>query len=253
MLRKLLRHSVTQRLLARLLSLYLGWVYRSTRWTLLGEAHAEGFATTGRPVIIAFWHERLPMMPMLWREVHRRHPAGTAGWKPHVLVSGHRDGRFIGEVVSRFDLVMVHGSSTRGGAAGLRALRRVLDSGSPAAITPDGPRGPRRQAAPGLAQLAALTGVAVLPTAAATTRHRLLRSWDRMMLPLPFGRGVLVCGAPVAVPRQDPLASLPALEAALSAACDRADAWAAAGGADAGSASGEVEAKTACGGGAPGA
>ncbi|EFH12980.1 hypothetical protein HMPREF0731_0802, partial [Pseudoroseomonas cervicalis ATCC 49957] len=66
-----------------------------------------------------------------------------------------------------------------------------------------------------------------LPTAAATTRHRLLPSWDRMMLPLPFGRAVLVCGPAISVPRDDPAGALPAIEAALNAACDTADAWAA--------------------------
>jgi lysophospholipid acyltransferase (LPLAT)-like uncharacterized protein len=226
MFRNLLRHPAVQTGLARLLGQYLAFTYRTTRWSVVGQAHVATFALSGQPLIAAFWHERLPMMPMLWRSVHRRYPA-TAGWKLHVLVSRHRDGRFIGEVVSRFNLVMVHGSTSRGGASGLRALRRVLQDGSPVAITPDGPRGPRRQAAPGVAQLAALTGAAVMPTAAATTRHRLLPSWDRMMLPLPFGRGVLVCGEPIMVPREDTAEAVARIEAALNAACDLADAWAA--------------------------
>jgi lysophospholipid acyltransferase (LPLAT)-like uncharacterized protein len=50
-----------------------------------------------------------------------------------------------------------------------------------------------------------------------------LGSWDRMVVPLPFARGVLVFGAPVPVPREAPEAALPAIEAALSAACDAAD------------------------------
>ncbi|MCQ4162949.1 lysophospholipid acyltransferase family protein [Roseomonas sp. GC11] len=224
MLRSLIRHPRTQAILAGLLGAYLALCYRTTRWTLLGHEHIAPFASTGRPVIAAFWHERLPMMPMLWTATHRLFP-GAKDWRPHVLVSRHRDGRFIGAIVARFRLVMVHGSSTRGGAAGMLGLLRVLRQGSPVAITPDGPRGPRRKAAEGVAQLAALGGVPILPAAAATTRHRLLPSWDRMMLPLPFGRGVLVCGAPVAVPREDAASALPAIEAGLSTACDAADAW----------------------------
>ncbi|PHK93258.1 hypothetical protein CR162_19570 [Pseudoroseomonas rhizosphaerae] len=226
MLRKLIRHPATQTALARLLSAYLAFCYRTTRWSMVGHEHVAPLAGRGQPVIIGFWHERLPMMPMLWTAVHRLFP-GAKDWQPHVLVSQHRDGRFIGEVVSRFRLVMVHGSTSRGGASGMRALLKVLREGSPVAITPDGPRGPRRKAAEGVASLAALAGVPVLPTAAATTRHRLLPSWDRMMLPLPFGRAVLVCGAPVPVPRDGIQEALPAIEAALSAACDTADAWAA--------------------------
>jgi len=233
MFRKLIRHPATQTALAWLLSSYLAICYRTTRWSMVGHEHIGALAMRSEPAIIAFWHERLPMMPMLWTAVHKLFP-GAKDWQPHVLVSQHRDGRFIGEVVSRFRLAMVHGSTSRGGAAGMRVLLRVLREGSPVAITPDGPRGPRRVAAEGVAQIAGLANVVVVPTAAATRRHRLLPSWDRMMLPLPFTRGVLVCGEPIVVPRDGALAALPAITAALNAACDTADAWVAGKATDAG-------------------
>ena len=233
MLRRLIRHPVAQAAFARLLGLYLSAVYRTTRWTLLGEEHIR--AALLRPeaggraqaAIAAFWHESLPMMPMLWLSARRRVPE-MAPMRGHVLVSRHRDGRFIGAVVRRFRLELVHASSSRGGASGLRAMLRVLASGDMVVVTPDGPRGPRRVAAPGVAQLAALSGRPVLPCAARSTRQRVLGSWDRMRLPLPFGRGVLVCGAPVAVARGgcEAEAALSAIAAALTAACDAADAWA---------------------------
>ena len=72
-------------------------------------------------------------------------------------------------------------------------LLNLLAGGDHIAITPDGPRGPRRVAAAGVAQLAALSGVPVLPCAAQTTRRWVLRTWDRMVVPQPFGRGVVVC------------------------------------------------------------
>lgn len=224
MLRRLIRHPASQAALASLLGHYLSCVFRTTRWTLLGEPNLHAALAKGPP-IAAFWHERLPMMPMLWLLARRQVPA-MAPMSGHVLVSRHRDGRFIGEVVRRFRLRMVHASTSRGGATGLRVLARLLAAGDLVAITPDGPRGPRRVAAPGVAQLAALSGCAVLPCAARTTRVRVLGSWDRMVLPLPFARGVLVMGPPVAVDRADPAAALPAIEAALNAACDTADAWA---------------------------
>ncbi|MBD0270816.1 MAG: lysophospholipid acyltransferase family protein [Acetobacteraceae bacterium] len=230
MFRRLIRHPAAQAALARLLGLYLSAVYRTTRWTLVGEEHVraallrpEGGRT--RAAIAAFWHENLPMMPMLWLSARRRVPE-MAPMRGHVLVSRHRDGRFIGAVVGRFRLELVHASTSRGGAAGLRAMLRVLAGGDMVVITPDGPRGPRRVAAPGVAQLAALSGLPVLPCAARSTRQRVLGSGDRMRLPLPFGRGVLVCGAPVAVERDGggEAAALSAVAAALTAACDAADA-----------------------------
>ena len=87
-------------------------------------------------------------------------------------------------MVSRFALDVVLGSSSRGGAKGLRTAAQLLAGGDHIAITPDGPRGPRRVAAPGVAQLAALSGAPVLPCAAQTTRRWVLPTWDRMVVPL---------------------------------------------------------------------
>jgi lysophospholipid acyltransferase (LPLAT)-like uncharacterized protein len=232
MLKRLARSAFAQALAARLLAAYLALVFRTSRWTLLGVPHAEAAVARGGVVIIGFWHERLPMMPMLWRIARTRYPA-LARLTPHVLVSRSRDGRFIGDVVGRFGLSLVHASSSSGGGVGLLSLARLIDGGAAVAITPDGPRGPRRQAAPGIAQLAAVSGAPILPVAAATTRHRLLPSWDRMMLPLPFGRGCVALGPLFEVPREGADAALPAIAAALTAACDAADAWVAAGGGDA--------------------
>ncbi|MDB5377067.1 MAG: hypothetical protein JWR00_1513 [Rubritepida sp.] len=220
MLRRLTRHPTFQACAAHLLGLYLALVYRTTRWSLLGGEHIDAAFAAHGTVIAAFWHENLPVMPKLWKLGQARAGLGTG----HVLVSRHRDGRFIGAVVNRFDLIMVHASTSKGGATGLLALMRLLRGGAFVGITPDGPRGPRRQAAPGVAQLAAMSGKPVLPVAGRTSRGIALRSWDRMVIPLPFARGVLVVGAPILVPRDGAEATLPAIAASLDAACDAADA-----------------------------
>jgi lysophospholipid acyltransferase (LPLAT)-like uncharacterized protein len=222
MMRKLIRHPAVQGGLARLVGLYLALVVRTTRWRLLGAEPALALVAQGQPLILAFWHERLPLIPPLFDLAAAAEPAVRA-LRPHVLVSRHRDGRFIGAAVARFGVAMVYGSSRRGGAGALAGLLRALRQGQPVLITPDGPRGPRRQAAPGVAQLAAVSGAQVVPLGGATSAQRRLGSWDRMMFPLPFGRGVLVCGAPIAVARDGAEAALPGIAAALSAACDEAD------------------------------
>ncbi|MDE2319022.1 MAG: DUF374 domain-containing protein [Rhodospirillales bacterium] len=166
-----------------------------------------------KPVIAAFWHETLPTMPVLWREANK---AGTK--RPAVvLASRHRDGQLIGNIARAFGVGLVSGSSSNGGAAGMHELVRLLNSGTNVALTPDGPRGPARQAAAGVAALAGLTGAVVLPCSAATSRFIILRkSWDSMRIPLPFGRVVLVCGAPLHVKRENWRAALPMIEAALN-------------------------------------
>jgi lysophospholipid acyltransferase (LPLAT)-like uncharacterized protein len=222
-MRKLIRHPATQAVLARLVGLYLVLVVRTSRWELVGAGPALARIAAGEPLVIAFWHERLPMVPPLRALAGAAEPAAL-GVTPRVLVSQHRDGRFIGDAVRRFGVEMVYGSSRRGGAMALAGLLRTLKGGDPILITPDGPRGPRRRAAPGVAQLAALSGAAVVPLGAASSAHRRLGSWDRMMFPLPFGRGVLACGPLIEVPRDGAAAALPMIEAALDAACAAADA-----------------------------
>lgn len=227
-MKRILRHPRTLALGARALGLYLRFALRTTRWTLLG-ADQLGRHIHAHPAIFAFWHERLPMMPALWSlALETRVREGAQRGRMHILVSRHQDGRLIGAVMDGFGCDLVYGSSAKGaaqkgGAAGVRALLSVLGAGDQVVITPDGPRGPAHRIAPGVAQLAALAAVPIVPCAAQTSRHRRLPTWDRMVLPLPWGRGVLVCGEPIVVPREGWVDSLPAIKAALNAAAVRAD------------------------------
>jgi lysophospholipid acyltransferase (LPLAT)-like uncharacterized protein len=223
LMRKLIRHPAVQAGLARILGAYIAFVARTTRWRLLGAEQALAEIAAGRPLVIAFWHERLPVVPALFRLAVARERA-VARLTPRVLVSQHRDGRFIGAAVERFGVRMIYGSSSRGGRHAMVEMLRALRAGDPVLITPDGPRGPRRQAAPGVAQIAAISGVPVLPVGASARFHRLLPSWDRMMLPLPFGRGAILCGPLIAVPRDGAEGALPDIAAALDAAVAGADA-----------------------------
>jgi lysophospholipid acyltransferase (LPLAT)-like uncharacterized protein len=199
----------------------LWFALRTTRWTLDGQADFRPFGS-GAPAVFAFWHEFLPLMPAL--PLIARHLPFYRPVPIHTLVSQHRDGRFIGAMVRRFGIEPILGSSSRGGAAGLRNLIAVLRRGDMIGITPDGPRGPRRQAAWGVAQLAALSGVPVVPLAARTSRRIQLNTWDRMPVPLPFGRGVVVCGPAISVPRHGWQDLVPMIAEALDLVATRADA-----------------------------
>jgi lysophospholipid acyltransferase (LPLAT)-like uncharacterized protein len=226
MFTRVLNSQAAQRAAAFLLGCYLRFALSTTRWTLEGEAHLAPFVEGGA-VVVAFWHECLPLMPAMWLHVWRQNRRRTA----RVLVSRHRDGRFIGAILQHFHATPVYGSAARvsgkrakerGGATSLRALLTALEAAEAVVITPDGPRGPPRVAAPGVAQLAAVSGAPVLP-AAARMRHRIrLRSWDHMILPLPLGRGVLVCLPPIKVTDESE-ASLGRVAAALTEAAARAD------------------------------
>ncbi|MCQ8278470.1 DUF374 domain-containing protein [Acetobacteraceae bacterium KSS8] len=202
MIGRTLRGDATYRLLGRAIGLYLGFALRTTRWRFDVPAESWPFLSgaEGRTVILAFWHEFLPLAPALWMRARIVNPA----LRVSVLISRHRDGRMITDIIGRWGMGAVAGSSAKksggrdkGGMAAVRVLLDTLRDGSLVAITPDGPRGPRRALQPGTARLATLSGVPVIACAGITSAHRRLGSWDRMVLPLPFGRGVIRCSAPI--------------------------------------------------------
>ena len=166
-------------------------VRATTRWQSVNEQAAHAAWAGERPVIVAFWHNRLAMMPYCWPSA-----------RPfHMLISAHPDGRLIAKTVAHFGIDGVAGSSRRGGAEALRALVRLARDGASIGITPDGPRGPRMQVREGALALARLSGLAIVPAAVSVRRRLVLRTWDRLIVALPFSRGAMVWGNPIAVPR----------------------------------------------------
>lgn len=137
-----------------------------------------------RPLIYALWHGRILMAPWVNERLRRTHGARTV----RVLASRSRDGELVARFVRRFGLEAARGSSSRGGAPGLRALTRTLEAGADVAVVPDGPRGPCRRLQPGVVALAALTGAPIVPMGIAARPARRLRTWDEFLVPLPFAR-----------------------------------------------------------------
>ena len=217
----LVRHPRLKDGFARFVGFYLALVYRTTRWDFVGLENLAPTTTENTAGLVCFWHERLPMMSMLAIEAQRL----GAHMKTYVLVSGHNDGRFIGQAVGRFNLGTVIGSSSKGGATSLRNMLLLLRDGSNIAITPDGPRGPAKVAAAGVAQLAAATGAPIYAASAQCRFHMRMPSWDAMILPfpIPFSRGVIVVEPAFTVPRANWAEHLPIVVDALNAASAKAD------------------------------
>lgn len=146
-------------------------------------------ATTG-PVIFASWHsEDLSMLPHF----------GKTG--ADVLVSPSRDGSMLSQALGVLGFQAVRGSSSRGGAGGLLALKKSLEAGRSVVFAADGPKGPRQVAKPGPVYLAAKTGCPIYPTGTACTQSFIFKkSWSKTRIPLPGAHLVVVFGPPLHVP-----------------------------------------------------
>ncbi|MEM6471353.1 MAG: lysophospholipid acyltransferase family protein [Planctomycetota bacterium] len=117
------------------------------------------------------------------------------------LVSRSKDGELIANVLEATDVQPIRGSSgarRKGGAAAFRELVNHVNSGRPAYVAVDGPKGPRGSVQPGIAKLSQTTGIPVLPLVF-IPKWRLVISaaWDRLQIPLPFSKLVARFGEPL--------------------------------------------------------
>lgn len=138
--------------------------------------------------IYAFWHEGL------FFGVNQASQRNLC-----ILVSQHADGELLTQVYTRLGYEVVRGSTSRGGVDALRKLMRSSQEFH-IAVTPDGPRGPRRKVQPGVVYLASRTGLPLIPTGIAFHNAWRAGSWDRMAVPRPFSSANCVFGEPLHIP-----------------------------------------------------
>ncbi len=152
--------------------------------TIVGLAKSE----TDPISIYCGWHGR----SLLFANYFRRKSIG-------VIISNSNDGDIQAAIFRRLRYKVIRGSSGRGGERALVEAIRALKAGHSLAMTPDGPRGPSHELQPGVVMMARKTGAALVPVGISCSRRKLMRSWDRYMLPLPFGKARLIFGEPIHV------------------------------------------------------
>lgn len=135
------------------------------------------------PLIFTFWHNRILAIT---KTHQRRYPPCRRGVS--VLTSPSKDGEILAQIMARFRMGAIRGSSSRRGSRALMECARLLESGADLAVTPDGPKGPRYRLGPGLILLAQTTGARILPVQAKFSHFHEVRSWDGFRIPFPFSR-----------------------------------------------------------------
>lgn len=188
--KKVIKSEGAQDTIARLASLYLRFVYKTTRWTVVGMDTAQKLIPNSA-AIACFWHGRMAMIPFMWHWPQKKIVA---------LISGHRDGMTVAKTFKHLNIDYTSGSSNQGGAKAFRNLLEVLQRKDIVGIIPDGPRGPAKVLSEGIIHLAKHSQAPIMPLAYAISRYITFNSWDRFQLPLPFSRGVFIYGDPIYIP-----------------------------------------------------
>ncbi len=166
---------------------------RTIRYEIEGWENFEAITHAGKLPIYAFWHDRIFASTYFFRN------RGIA-----VITSQSKDGEYIARFIQRLGYGAIRGSSTRGGVGALVDMIKVMRSGTAAAFTLDGPKGPRYVAKAGAVLLAKKTGNPIMPFVVECRSFRTVGSWDRMQIPRPFTRAKLMIAEPIYVsPKAD--------------------------------------------------
>lgn len=195
------RKPVVQHSLAFLAAKYLRLVRSTNRFTTIPadvDAHLD---VLDGPFIAAMWHGQHTMISFMRRPKDRI----------ATIISRSADGNVNTIALTRLGVRVVRASGARGrvvrdakakgGAEGLRAMVRALRDGESVAFSADVPKVSRICDA-GIIMLARFSGRPIVPVAVVTSRHIRFNSWDRACLGLPFGKGAMVFGKPIHVPRE---------------------------------------------------
>lgn len=160
-----------------------------------------------------------------WASAQAAARSGRPRRRGFMLISQHGDGRIIAWAVKLLGISSIAGSSTRGGRGAVLRLVREARQGADIGITPDGPRGPRQVCKKGVAVIAQQSGLPVYPMTYSVERCWRVRSWDGMIIPKPFTRGVVILGSPLTVPPGDEAAEEGAqrIQKGLNECTERAD------------------------------
>lgn len=195
MFKRLLRRPAVQSGLGWTLAQYMRLIKRTTRWEIRHADRVSHILGSNMGVIGLTWHSRFLMLNAAVKD---------GELDPYILISRSRDGAVVAGTCKALGLKTIRGSAKKagkdkGGDAAAAAALSAIRSGGCVVITPDGPRGPRQRLGQGPLRLARATGAPIMPCVFSVTRRKAFDSWDRFILPKPFGKGLIVWGTPVSV------------------------------------------------------
>lgn len=171
-----------------LMQLIVRFVYLTNK----KKYHATNQIDENETFIVSMWHGDLLMQPFNYQKFK---PTGTV----KAIISEHRDGEAIRKTVEYLGIGSLAGSSTRGGAKALIGAIKSIKNGIDVAITPDGPKGPIYSVADGIVVIAQKTQSKILPFSCVPSKYWKLSSWDKFIIPKPFGTLNFYIGEPIDV------------------------------------------------------
>lgn len=193
--KKILKSPVSTRIISTLCYWYVKFVAMTTRWEKRNIDVFYDNLKTHKAVIFIAWHGRVAFAPYFWNRSS----------KLSALVSPHRDGQLIAGLLKRFGIENISGSTNENPRSAAVRLLRELKNNASIAIIPDGPRGPSLTMTMSPVYYAKTTGKPIIGMTYSIAKSRFLsKSWDRMLFPLPFQKGIVAVTKPFFIPKNIP-------------------------------------------------
>ena len=183
-----------QTLLSLIGSIYVLTVYKTSKVNLKNRKKIENLLERNESFIYSFWHDQLLMCPLTWQ----------SNSSIKVLISKHRDGDIIAQLISNLGFEAIRGSThktnkikNKGGLLSARKMIKSLKNGISIGISPDGPKGPRHKVSDGILSISRLSKSVILPVGIGFKKKWVLNTWDKFIIPKPFNEITVVWGDPI--------------------------------------------------------
>ena len=183
-----------QTLISLIGSIYVLTVYKTSKVNLKNRKKIENLLERKESFIYSFWHDQLLMCPLTWQ----------SNSSIKVLISKHRDGDIIAQLISNLGFEAIRGSThktnkikNKGGLLSARKMIKSLKNGISIGISPDGPKGPRHKVSEGILSISRLSKSVILPVGIGFKKKWVLNTWDKFIIPKPFNEITIVWGDPI--------------------------------------------------------
>ena len=153
-----------------------------------GEEHLLSLINTGKPIMVCVWHGRL-LFPSWYIRLKTTNL--------HAIASRHNDAEIMAQILKKWGYRLIRGSTRKDGKVVVQKMAEVFKNAGIIAVTSDGPKGPPRIAKAGSTSLALKHNVQIITITGSATKYWQMNSWDRFMLPKPFGEIQLIISPPL--------------------------------------------------------
>ena len=167
---------------------YLLYLYgKSLKVTFVNEKKGD------QPFLCAHWHQDI--IPLVLIGYIRKLKICT-------MASLSSDGEMITHFLNRLRFKVVRGSQAKRGMEALEEMATWIQKGYYGVLAVDGSRGPKYIVKKGIVKLAQNTGLPIIGVAGSFKWKYSFSSWDQMVIPYPFSKGVIFCSDPMDIPKQ---------------------------------------------------